>query len=178
MTIISNIILDYFRYITNSLCYLFSRKAILLNAWVDIKYAKLQHRNWGDDINIYLIEMLSNRKVIIRNQSLFHKISRKVNYICIGSILGWYENKYSEIWGAGFISVDATLKAKPKKVYSVRGKYTRQKLLDMGVDCPESYGDPALLMSILYKPNVSIKYRVGFIPHYIDYENDSKSGSK
>ena len=171
-SVFSELINLYPQYLINSFCYLFLRNSIQLNSWVDIKYGKLKHRNWGDDINVHLIGMISKKNVIIRNQSLFHRISKKVNYICIGSILGWYENKNSEVWGTGFISKEAKLKYIPKKIHSVRGKLTRQKLLDVGIECPESYGDPALLLSKYYNPKVSKKYRVGFVPHYVDYEND------
>lgn len=53
--------------------------------------------NWGDDINKALVELISGKKVIPYHCSLFPK----TNYICIGSILQWYTNKKSIVWGAG-----------------------------------------------------------------------------
>lgn len=153
--------------------YLFLKKYILVNAWVDIKYGKVRKRNWGDDINVYLIEKISKKKVVVRNQSLFHQYSKKVNYICIGSILGLYENEKSIIWGAGLIDNNKHLLCKPQEIRSVRGKYTRDKLLKAGYKCPPVYGDPALLISKFYTPSRKGKpnFRIGFVLHYVDISN-------
>lgn len=58
----------------------------------------------------------------------------------------------------------------PKKILFVRGPKTRNKMINMGFDCPESYGDMGLLLPIVYpmkKPN-KCKYKVGILPHYAD----------
>ena len=102
------------------------------------------------------------------------------NYMVIGSVLR-YCDKNSIICGAGFISHDEdlgsmkssshnnTLVTKCKNILFVRGKKTREKFLKFGIQCPEKYGDPGLLMPLVYKPHTnSIKYRVGILPHYVD----------
>ena len=158
--------------LVNSVIYVFTRRPLYIKAWVDIRRGKPVPNNWGDDINIYLLELISNRKVAVCNCSFLTKFITSPNYICIGSVLGWYENKRSEIWGSGFISADSKLRVAPAKIHSVRGKLTRQKLLEQGIDCPESYGDPALLMSRYYTPDVQKRYRIGVVPHFVDYENE------
>lgn len=36
---------------------------ICINACLHFSYGRLMHRNWGDDINIYILEKLWNRKL-------------------------------------------------------------------------------------------------------------------
>ena len=172
--LIADLLLNYPIYVINTFVYIFYRKAIQVNAWVDIRHGNVKHRNWGDDINVYLLEKISRKKIIIRNQSLFHRFTKDVNYICIGSILGLYENSHSVIWGAGFIDSDKSLLCKPSKICSVRGKYTHEMLQKIGYDCPAVYGDPALLVSRFYVPHIENKplFRIGFILHYVDSNND------
>ena len=89
--------------------------------------------------------------------------------LAIGSILDRATSN-SIIWGSGFISKQSVLLEKPKKIYAVRGPKTREKLIGFGIDCPEIYGDPALLMPYVYQPKKTIdkKYKVGIIPHIVD----------
>jgi pyruvyltransferase len=119
--------------------------------------------NFGDLVNKYLIEKLSGKKVI-RIESQYFKHN---HLLAIGSILGNANDK-SIVWGSGFISDDSFSQIIPKKVLAVRGKLSREKLLINGVDCPEIYGDPALLLPLIYNPKRKTKYKIGIIPHYID----------
>lgn len=52
------------------------------------------------------------------------------------------------------------------KYLSVRGPLTREHILNAEV--PEIYGDPALLLPLIYNPKVEKYRKVGVIPHYID----------
>jgi pyruvyltransferase len=61
---------------------------------------------------------------------------------------------------------------KPKKVFAVRGPMTRKLLLDQEIDCPEIYGDPALLFPRFYNPHIEKKYKVGIVPHYVDSKSN------
>ena len=51
----------------------------------------------------------------------------------------------------------------------VRGPLTRQHILQAGGQCPEIYGDPAMLMPLIVDPEPAV-YDVGIVPHYIHYE--------
>lgn len=121
------------------------------------------NHNFGDILNPLFIQKLSDKKAIWINPDLYHY----KNYLIIGSILD-RANSNSVIWGAGFISKEAKCSEKPSKVCAVRGPLTRKKLLESGIECPEVYGDPALLLPTFYKPKSTKKYKLGIIAHYID----------
>ena len=60
--------------------------------------------------------------------------------------------------------------AKNATFLSVRGPRTRKRLVELGYNVPEKYGDPALLLPN-YFPNVFFKkYELGIIPHFVDFE--------
>lgn len=155
----------------NSIYYFFQRNPLVIKAWIKVRWGRVIPNNWGDDINYYLLGMISKRSVIIATQSLYHLLRKPKNYICIGSILGWYEDKRSEIWGAGFIEDGQIIKVKPAAIHLVRGKLSREILLAQGIQCPEIYGDPALLLSKYYIPHIEKKYKMGIVPHFVDYDN-------
>lgn len=161
-----------FRYAINSLAYAFCKNKLVIYASVYIRNGKIIPQNWGDDINVYFWEYITGCNVIVANQSLFHRIVNRKAYSSIGSIVGWFGNEKTEIWGSGAISSRSTVRIKPDKVHSVRGPLTRRLLMSQGIECPERYGDPALLLSKYYTPKTSSKkYRIGLIPHYVDIDN-------
>lgn len=160
------------------------RQAIVVNAWIDDHtWYGIHHRNWGDDINYYLIREITHRPVVsIYNFRLARRFKFK-NFLCIGSLLGMpnYTNENTIVWGAG--SFGDIKGVPPRKICAVRGKLTRNIILEKGIECPEVYGDPALLLSRFYKPNFrgerreergekeQQKYRMGIIPHVIDLDH-------
>lgn len=127
------------------------------------------NKNWGDKINIYLIESLSNKKVV-HAEDVFNFRFLKV-YSCVGSIVEHLRFKNVHIWGSGIIKSDSYLPINPSAIHAVRGPQTRKRLIEAGYDCPEVYGDPALLMPVLYKPEIKKTKRLGIIPHFVDKQN-------
>lgn len=151
---------------------LFRRGSIAVNVYQEEKDGVILHKNWGDDLNIHLLKLLTGKHIYAANKSILHNKFTLKNYSCIGSIIGFYENERTEIWGSGFISNQSDIRTKPAKIHSVRGKLTRKMLLSQGIDCPEKYGDPALLVSRYYKAQPIGRYRLGIIPHYVDLSNE------
>lgn len=145
-------------------------KSILLNSsvWPEWLGTGIGKVNFGDDLNVPLVEHLSGMKVRLFNTLLCKR--RKENLLAIGSIIENFSNEESVIWGSGAMYGDRPLQHKPKKVCAVRGKLTREYLLSQGVDCPEVYGDPALLFPTFYTPTLGKKYNLGVIPHYHDFD--------
>ncbi|TRX37060.1 polysaccharide pyruvyl transferase family protein [Flavobacterium restrictum] len=130
-----------------------------------------ESRNFGDALNVPLIEHLSNKKVLF-SKFLPKIIKRKdTTYAVIGSILQWSQNN-CVIWGAGFISDKKIRVVKPKKIHAVRGPLTRKIFLDNNIECPEIYGDPALLLPFIYDPVITKKYEIGFIPHFMNKNSE------
>lgn len=162
-----SVLLTLRRLIHDSLS-LFRPNKIFVYGYVQRQGVGYAHSNWGDDINISMLEEISDLSVLILNRShIFPRLARKT-YACIGSILGECYGKNLEIWGSGFRSDKSRLHVLPAKVHSVRGPLTRQALLAQGIDCPEVYGDPALLAAKYYHPQTGKKYKYGIIPHYTD----------
>ena len=102
------------------------------------------------------------------------------NYLTIGSVF-YACDRNSIICGTGFISEKDSLGSikwkfdnkvynRPKDILFVRGPKTRDKLISIGVDCPESYGDMGILLPLVYpiKYVKNKKYKVGILPHYMD----------
>ncbi|MCM1567453.1 MAG: polysaccharide pyruvyl transferase family protein [Dehalobacter sp.] len=134
------------------------------------------NKNWGDALNPIIIRLLSGKEPILMNESSFNLRQRPV-YAVIGSILDIIGAsnrliKNTIVWGPGFISESSKLSATPKKINAVRGPLTRSLLLNQGINCPEVYGDPALLYPKFYNPEIKSTHKLGIIPHYVDKRNN------
>ena len=141
---------------------------IIINSWIKLKNNKVDSNNWGDDINYFLLQNLTNKRIFFFSFLIFPP---KKNYLCIGSIIENLTNESSIIWGSGAMYGNKPLSVKPQKVLAVRGPLTRNYLISNGIECPEIYGDPALLLPYYYKPAIEKKFKLGVIPHYVDRYN-------
>ncbi|WP_163221705.1 polysaccharide pyruvyl transferase family protein [Bacteroides sp. 214] len=149
---------------------LFHRDVILINGFFP-KEEKLGQANFGDDLNFHLIHLMTQKKVVPTSYSVMWRFFRRESYSCIGSILNDVDSD-TIVWGSGAIENKLKDSFCPKKIYAVRGPLTRELVLQKGIECPEVYGDPAMLISCYYTPNViKEKKKVGFIPHYVDKNN-------
>lgn len=155
----------------NTIQFLISNKkdVLVVNAWMTMYNEHPKHFNLGDELNFYLIKALTSYKIFnYRNLYVRHRI----NFCCIGSIIdSKMLNKNSIIWGTGAIEGIKKIGFQPQKICAVRGKLTREYLISQGIDCPAVYGDPALLMPLVYNPRVEKKYVMGIIPHFLDMNN-------
>ena len=147
-------------------------KPVPLFYWSSIKFEGQPRENYGDLLSKYLVEKISGRKVkwVHPKKQPWYKLD-KTNYLAVGSILP-HATKDSIVWGSGII--DRKHQIAEADFRAVRGPQTRKFLLNLGYQCPEIYGDPALLLPLYYQPKVEKKYKVGIIPHYVDYKLVSK----
>ena len=126
--------------------------------------------NWGDKLNLPIVEKISGRQVFNFNDVV--NVCQRPAYSVIGSGLGrFFADADLVVWGTGFIWYDMTPVCAPKRICAVRGPLSRKKYLDAGIPCPEVYGDPALLCPKYWRfDGVEKKYKVGFIPQCMDKE--------
>jgi pyruvyltransferase len=127
-------------------------------------------KNWGDLVPAYIIQKLSGSDKL-KDEDVFNVKSPAMYYpiYSTGSVMH-FTKRNSIVWGTGCIDKNSVGQI-PSKIYAVRGPLTREELLKKGWDCPEVYGDPALLFPKIYNPKVEKKYKYGIIPHYIEYES-------
>ena len=170
----------FWRYPLGCIIY-YGIKSYLNKEYVSIKYwinantylwdYKIKPYNWGDYINLVLAELISGKKAL---PYLFTNSESTISMV--GSILPWAIDSNTIVWGSGCLNSNDPLwktVSKPKKVLAVRGPLTRKVLLDNGIDCPEVYGDPALLFPRYYNPVIEKKYRYGIILHVSTSLSDS-----
>lgn len=122
-------------------------------------------QNVGDRLSPVVVEYVC---------SLFNqpprKQSRTRHLYAIGSIIdGGYQD--ATVWGSGLLRGKNQYwwrHFRKLDIRCVRGPETRRVLMNNGYICPEVYGDPAVLMPLIYKARDSAnktEYRV--VPHMI-----------
>ena len=129
--------------------------------------------NWGDVLSQFLLEHFSGKKLnkddVFYFDDAAYMLDKNGKIVGIGSSMK-YVRPDDYVWGTGCID-EYHVGNKPKKVYSVRGPLTRDVLLKRGWDVPEVYGDPALLFPKVYNPTIEKKYKIGLIPHCVDFHS-------
>lgn len=119
--------------------------------------------NFGDILTPYLIKNLSNYKPVWVAIPTITPI-----LLGVGSIIS-KTSPLTTVWGSGVIKMDDRISHNAKYL-AVRGPITRDLILARGGNCPDIFGDPGLLLPKLYPGVHSKKYKIGFVPHYVDYE--------
>lgn len=141
------------------------QKHILGNTVRESLFYSKGRLNIGDSMNPWLIQSIRNGKEISYSNPMN---ASGPHLFAIGSILE-YANENCDVWGSGYISSVKRVKARPQSILAVRGKLTRNLLTSQGINCPEIYGDPALLTPNFckkkYVPEVG---KIGILPHYVD----------
>lgn len=144
-----------------------NRKGIAIYHYVD--------SNIGDGFNPLIFNhFIGNKNPVYKHIHSLPVFSEKPHIIGIGSIIKWDKDVDASnqiIVGTGFISANRIPHPhQPLKIISVRGPKTRAKYLEHGLKCPAIYGDLGLLTRYVIPPPITCnkKYKIGFIPHYMD----------
>jgi pyruvyltransferase len=121
--------------------------------------------NLGDSLGGVIIDFLLSKERLDKNKW----ISSKKHLFTVGSNItgGELRGNYQDatIWGSGILKEPSQrevmfqkLSRRKLDVRAVRGPLTRNALIRLGHRCPEIYGDPAILMPMIYQPNVKKQY--------------------
>lgn len=128
--------------------------------------------NFGDLIGPRLVERLAT------DRRLTKPAPGRSRLLAVGSIIH-FARSGDTVWGSGVNGVigEDEYRFDDLDVRSVRGPLTRQFLLDRGIDAPEIYGDPALLLPELYPELVAIaadkRRDYVVVPNLNDYRRHS-----
>ncbi len=147
---------------------MFLKNTLRLFWWNEVKIQGKSKENYGDLLGKYLAEKISGKKVVFawpKKFSIYDWFAPI--HITIGSILANVNHKCI-VWGSGIVTKAHPIKN--AKFLAVRGPQTRTFLLNLGYNVPEIYGDPALLLPKYYHPKLEKEYKLGIVPHYIDYK--------
>ena len=125
--------------------------------------------NFGDYISLKLVERIVDSKVRTYTKG---KVFKEPKLLASGSIISFAADG-DVIWGSainGKLLHEKYYKFKDVNIRSVRGPLTRAFLKEhLNKDCPEIYGDPALLIPYFFpefkKPENPV-YDYIIIPHY------------
>jgi pyruvyltransferase len=143
-------------------------KGIRLYWWSEIYIQKKAKENYGDLLGKYLVEKISKKSVRwVRAQKFYFRNLLEPLYVTIGSVLR-HINVYCIVWGSGINHKEESIAR--GAFLAVRGPLSRKRLLELGHECPEIYGDPALLLPLYFDPEIHKEYRLGIIPHINDLE--------
>ncbi|MBG24876.1 MULTISPECIES: polysaccharide pyruvyl transferase family protein [Croceibacter] len=128
--------------------------------------------NFGDALNVFLVESLSKKKVI-HSKYIRSNYKELPRYQVIGSVLQWSRDN-DVVWGSGLIKKSSLVPAHKLDIRAVRGPNTLSILEHNQIVSKEAdiaFGDPALLLPMLYDNKIDKKYKIGIIPHYVDNMN-------
>jgi len=120
--------------------------------------------NFGDEIGPYLYYKLTGKKA---RYSTVCDCNNEVTFLTVGSIIR-KANCNCIIWGSGIMTRYDMIQ-KPIAVFAVRGPFTKKRCDELGIPCPAVYGDPALLLPLFFKPKKEKKFKLGIIPHYVQF---------
>lgn len=135
-------------------------------------------KNLGDCLAPVIVDWMLERKGIDSNK----KIKKTKHLYTVGSVIGMGRLFDATIWGSGIHTLEAIDKIGNEKdirkydIRAVRGPKTAKVMRDSGYNCPDVYGDPAILMPLIYSPeNVTKEYKLSVIHHYLKKNNNDNA---
>lgn len=144
-------------------------KGVNINYWAD-------EENLGDAISPIIVQYMTeyhkkkHQSSCVENRESIRHIYAVGSIICAGI-------QDCTIWGSGILNSTILYRLKKRKldIRAVRGPITQMLLVDYGFECPEVYGDPAVLMPLIYNENsLQKKFKISLVCHLNSWNNMSK----
>ncbi len=136
----------------------------------------LDNGNLGDELAPVIYNW------ILRQNGLdpLKKVKKTKHLMTIGSLFGIPGKFDSTVWGSGILKYSSLKGLFRRSIYRkfdircVRGPITRYSLEACGYNCPEKFGDPGVLMPLIYNTGEKCekKYDVSLILHISQTEDD------
>lgn len=117
--------------------------------------------NFGDALSPVMFEFLSKQTPVYAPSNTSPK------FVAIGSVLNHAVNG-DTVWGSGVAWLTDKISS-GLNITATRGPITRSLCEQAGNVCSDVYGDPAMLLPLMYKPSSTKKYKLGVIPHVVDF---------
>lgn len=115
---------------------------------------------------------------ILKKNTIQDKSTKDINFLAIGSILAadfFYQD--ATVWGTGIHYIEDAGRLghdshrRKLDVRAVRGPITRRALEQAGYLCPHIYGDPAILMPLIYNKRIVKKRTKASVIRQLQYRN-------
>lgn len=121
--------------------------------------------NFGDELAPYLLTTLSRRPVVYASA----RTPGTEVFLTVGSVLT-RAGRDTVVWGSGMLSQDHPPPARGSKILAVRGPLSFEAVTErVGHEEPNvPFGDPALLLGLLFPDKIRPKYKLGVVAHYVD----------
>lgn len=132
--------------------------------------------NVGDCLSAPIIEWMLGKK----NIDIHTQVGSTRHLLAVGSLIGMGEFD-ATIWGSGVHCkascelINNQSSYRKYDIRAVRGPITGAVLREAGYECPKVYGDPAILMPLIYEPKQEKKYSVSIIRHWTSVEKEQCS---
>lgn len=134
-----------------------------------IKRRKVNLYYWkpgaGDNVGDLISLVLVRNMVESLGREFERQTSETRRLFAIGSIVELAVPGVT-IWGSGLHHSVLTPHDVALDLRAVRGPLTREALIKAGHDCPETFGDPAILLPRFYQPKATLARSFLLIPHF------------
>lgn len=115
------------------------------------------NKNIGDTLTQPIVERILKTQTQKVSQNFCGKL------LGIGSIISWALQKNDVVWGSGLIE-NSIQRIPSCTILALRGKLTAKNI---NSKC-DFFSDPAILLPLIYNPDIEKQHDIGIIEHYVD----------